>query len=552
MNLRTCALLAATVAVAFVCPSAVAAQDVARMVEVVRARAAATPPFMGTVLVAQGDRVVLDQGFGFANLEWRVPVAPSTRFRLGSVTKQFTAAVVLRLEEQGRLSVTDAVRMHVADLPDAWASITIEHLLSHTSGIPNYTASPDYMATSILPVTTRELVARFRDRPLEFEPGSQFRYSNSGYALLGLLIETVTGRSYAQVVASEIFEPLGMRDSGYDSHTDIIERRASGYQPGPSGLINAPYLDMSVPHAAGALHSTTRDLLTWQRALHGGKVLSRASLEKMLTPRLGNYGFGITIPAGPRRVYQHGGGINGFATMLAYYPDTETTVVVLSNVAAPMAANVAADLGKVVHGESVQLPTERTEIALPPQALDAYVGTYQVQPGGTMYVRREGIGLTVQIVGQPQLPLSAESPTRFFLKVVDAQVEFVRDEAGAVTHLLLYQNGNTLRWNRTSDTAPAAAAPRTAVTVSPEILARYAGVYELKPGFDLTISVGPNGGLMGQATGQAAFPLLAESETTFFFEAAGLSIEFVRDAAGVVTHMIFEQGGGRVEAKKKG
>jgi hypothetical protein len=201
--------------------------------------------------------------------------------------------------------------------------------------------------------------------------------------------------------------------------------------------------------------------------------------------------------------------------------------------------------------DSARLPSERTEITLAPEALEAYVGTYQLQPGGTMYVRREGSGLTGQIVGQPQVQLFAESPTRFFLKVVDAQIDFVRNEAGAVTHLVLHQNGASRNWARTSATAPAPAAPRTAITVEPDVLARYVGVYELKPGFDLTISTGPGGGLTGQATGQGVFPLAAESETKFFFEAANISIEFVRSAAGVVTHMVFEQGGGRVEAKRK-
>jgi hypothetical protein len=174
---------------------------------------------------------------------------------------------------------------------------------------------------------------------------------------------------------------------------------------------------------------------------------------------------------------------------------------------------IAAHPGAVVPGDSVQLPSERTEVTLAPEALSAFVGTYELQPGAVMYVRLEGSSLTVQIVGQPRLPLFAESPTRFFLRVVDAQVDFVRDGAGRVTHLVLHQNGASREWKKTSATAPAVPAPRTAVTVAPEILARYTGVYELKPGFDLTIAVAPGGGLTGQATSQGAFPLLAESPT---------------------------------------
>ncbi len=212
---------------------------------------------------------------------------------------------------------------------------------------------------------------------------------------------------------------------------------------------------------------------------------------------------------------------------------------------------IAAHHGAVVHADSVQLPSERTEVALTPEALSAFVGTYELQPGAVMYVRLEGASLTVQIVGQPRLPIFAESPTRFFLRVVDAQIDFVRDTTGVVTHLVLHQNGNSPEWKRTGATAPSVPAPRTAVTVPPDILARYTGVYELKPGFDLTIAVAPGGGLTGQATGQGAFPLLAEAPTKFFFDQASITIEFVSNAEGVVTHMIFEQGGGKVEAKRK-
>jgi CubicO group peptidase (beta-lactamase class C family) len=539
------------IAIVFALPGRVEAQDVARMEQLIQARTSGAAPFMGAVLVARGDRPILERGYGFANLEWRIEASPATRFRLGSVTKQFTAAAVLLLEERGRLSLADPIRKHLQDLPDAWAAITVQHLLGHTAGLPNYTSFPDYMATSRAPVSAIDLVSRFRDRPLEFAPGSQFRYSNSGYAVLGLLIEKVSGQSYGDFVSTQIFGPLGMRDSGYDAHAPIIERRASGYAPGPSGLVNAPYLDMSVPHAAGGLYSTTNDLLTWQRALYGGRVLSKASAAKMVTPGAGNYGLGVTVSAAGRRVYQHGGSINGFASMLAYYPETEMSVVVLSNVEGPMAGSIAAGLGAVAHGDSVQLPSERAEITVAPEALAALVGTYEFQPGGVMYVRLEGASLTVQIVGQPRFPIFAESPTRFFLRVVDAQVEFVRDSGGVVTHLVLHQNGASREWKRTSATAPPVPATRTAVAVAPDVLARYVGVYELKPGFDLTIAVGPGGGLTGQATGQGAFPLLAESPTKFFFEPAAITIEFVSSPAGVVTHMVFDQGGAKVEAKRK-
>jgi CubicO group peptidase (beta-lactamase class C family) len=321
-------------------------QDVRRLEEVVDALAA--QGFMGAVLVARGDEVLLNKGWGQANVEWNVPNTPSTRFRIASITKQFTAAAILLLEERGKLSVDDPVRKYLPDAPASWNTITIFHLLTHTSGVPDYSALPPYR--SVGPLTPTEVVARFRDAPLDFVPGERWNYSNSGYALLGLLIERVSGRSYAEFLRENIFMPLNMDDSGYDLSRDVILRRASGYRRTPAGIVNAPYLDMSLPYAAGGLYSTTGDLLTWTRALFGGRLLSAASLRKMTTPvpqSPGGYAFGLNVQSvGGRTVMFHAGGINGFTTTLAYYPDSRVTIAVLSNVAD--APDVVAGLGPLV------------------------------------------------------------------------------------------------------------------------------------------------------------------------------------------------------------
>ena len=219
--------------------------------------------FMGSVLVARGDQILLNKGYGSANLEWNIPNDPSTKFRLGSLTKQFTAASILLLEERGKLSVSDPVKKYLPDAPAAWDKITLYNLLTHTSGIPSFTGFPDYAESEPFATTPANLVARFRDKPLEFEPGTKWNYSNSGYALLGYLIEKVSGESYADFVQKNIFTPLGMKDSGYDSASAIIPHRASGYVAGPQGRENAGFIHMSVPFAAGALYSTTEDLLKW-------------------------------------------------------------------------------------------------------------------------------------------------------------------------------------------------------------------------------------------------------------------------------------------------
>src|SRR5688572_28757425 len=223
--------------------------------------------FMGSVLVARGADVVLSKGYGSANLEWNIPNSPATKFRLGSVTKQFTAAAILLLEERGKLKTDDPVKKFMSDAPTAWEKITIYHLLTHTSGIPNFTSFPDYPSQKPFAATPEKLVARFRDKPLDFQPGEKWSYSNSGYILLGYVLEKASGESYEKFLQENIFGRLAMKDSGYDSNSAIILRRGSGYGPGKDGPMNAEFIHMSIPFSAGALYSTTEDLLRWQRGL---------------------------------------------------------------------------------------------------------------------------------------------------------------------------------------------------------------------------------------------------------------------------------------------
>ncbi len=210
------------------------AQDVARMEQVAQYYLS-NKTFMGSVLVAHGSDVLLSKGYGSANLEWNIPNAPNTKFRLGSVTKQFTAASILLLEERGKLKTSDPVKILMPDAPAAWDKITIYNLLTHTSGIANFTSFPDYGTQEPFATTPEKLVARFRDKPLDFQPGEKWSYSNSGYVLLGYLIEKASGESYEKFVQDNIFGPLGMKDSGYDSNSAIILRRAAGYTPGKDG-----------------------------------------------------------------------------------------------------------------------------------------------------------------------------------------------------------------------------------------------------------------------------------------------------------------------------
>jgi CubicO group peptidase (beta-lactamase class C family) len=409
--------------------------------------------FMGSVLVARGNDILLNKGYGSANLEWDIPDTPSTKFRLGSVTKQFTAASILLLEERGKLKVEDPVKKYMPDAPAAWDKMTIFHVLTHTAGIPNFTSFPDYQSTEAAPTTPEKLVARFRDKPLEFEPGEKWNYSNSGYVLLGYLIEKISGQSYEKFLQENIFTPLGMKDSGYDSNSVIIARRATGYSPSPNGPVNAGFIHMSIPFSAGALYSTTGDLLLWEQGLFGGKVLSAASLQKMTTPFKSDYAFGLGVhTANGRKVIDHNGGIEGFNTRLAYYPEDKLTVVVLANLNGQASEQIGKQLADQAQGEKVTLQSERKQIPLDPEVLARYVGAYQLAPGVNMLVTPDGNQLLAKLGNQPRLPVFPQSETMFFAKAVDAQIEFAKpDSQGVPGQLILHQNGRDQPANRLSD-----------------------------------------------------------------------------------------------------
>jgi CubicO group peptidase (beta-lactamase class C family) len=420
------------------------AQDAstARMDQMVQSYVA-NHQFMGSVLVARDAQVIYSKGFGSANLEWDIPNSPATKFRLGSVTKQFTAASILLLEERGKLSVNDPLKKYLPGAPAAWDKITVYHLLTHTSGIPSFTGFADYAKLEPFATTSEQLVSRFRDKPLDFEPGEKWQYSNSGYVLLGHLIEKITGESYEKFVRENIFTPLGMKDSGYDSNSAVILHRASGYVHVGDGFENAGFIHMSVPHGAGALYSTTVDLLKWEQGLFGGKLLQAWSLQKMTTPFKSNYAFGLSVEtAGGHKVIHHGGGIEGFNTEVAYYPDDKLTVVVLGNVNGGAPGDIAGKLAALAHGEAVKLPGERKEITLDPKLLEGYVGAYQLAPGIDVLITLENNQLFSQLTGQAAFPIFPESETMFFLKVVDAQIEFPKDDIqGKKSQLTIHQNG---------------------------------------------------------------------------------------------------------------
>lgn len=333
-----------------------------------------------SIAIEHGGDLLAAKGYGFSDLENRVPATEHSVYRIGSVTKQFTAAAVLKLAEEGRLSLDDPIETYVPAFPTRDFHITVAGLLDHTSGIKGYTEMPDFWEKARLDLSHEEMVALIASAPFEFEPGERYQYSNSAYFLAGLVIEKVSGKSYAEYLEETFFEPLGLFETHYLYDAPIIPNRAEGYALEDGVIVNAEPLSMLLPYAAGSLGSSARDLLVWQRALTSGRAVSAESFERMTTPATllsgekTDYGLGLGMSSldGHEKI-SHGGGINGFLTHVAWYPDDALFVVVLSNSTSAHPGPLANQLARLTLG----LPEpEVRPVTRSPDELERYVGTY--------------------------------------------------------------------------------------------------------------------------------------------------------------------------------
>ena len=430
--------------------TALSAQDAGRMDRAISEHVD-DKRYMGTALVAMGDDVLLDKAYGSANLEWDVANSPDTKFRLGSITKQFTAVSVLLLHERGEIDIYAPVKTYWPDAPAAWDMVTVAHLIHHTSGIPSITSFDDFPRWKYQPWKLETLVGKFAEPELEFEPGSQWKYSNSGYLLLSAIVGKVTGEPLGAFMQTNIFDPLEMANTGIDDTDTILAKRASGYSPSENGIVNADYVSMTIPTGGGDMYSTTGDLLKWQRGLFGGKLLSPETLQTYLTPTdfeafgEAKYAAGVLVEnIEGQTVYWHGGGIEGFNTWLGHDPEKDITVVVLANLNGGSANELGRSLMTLAQGGEVQLASELVEVATDDIDLEQYVGTYRVNPQFALTFFVENGQFMTQATGQAAHPVFASGEDEFFLKVVDARLKFNRDEDDAVRSVTLSQGGGSV------------------------------------------------------------------------------------------------------------
>lgn len=506
-------------------------------------------------LVIQDGKVVLRRGYGMANLELGVPVSPDMVFELGSITKQFTAASILLLQERGQVRVEDEITKYLPDYPTHGQKITVEHLLTHTSGIPSYTGMPEWLPRVREDMKLADLIAIFKDKPLEFNPGERWVYNNSGYILLGAIVEKVSGKSYEQFVEEEIFRKLGMAHSRYGHAQEIVPRRATGYMRDDQGVRIANYLSMTQPYAAGSLMSTLDDLAVWDRALGSEALLKKASLDRMFTPfKLSSglqthYGYGIGASEFEgEQVIEHGGGIFGFVTHMARIPQKRLLVAILSNNEAsdPSPEALALRIVAKALGKGIE---DRKTVELDAPALDEYAGVYRFDERTTRTITREGSKLFSQRSGGEKQEILATARDAFFFKNSDARLRFRRDAQGKVTgaDFITRSGGPDAAGTKTNEPPPA---ERQEVKVDPALYDAYVGEYEVTPAF--TVAITREGDqLFAQATRQPKFALFPESETRFFLKAVDAQLEFVRGADGKVTGIILHQEGQDVPGKRK-
>jgi len=533
--------------------------------------------FNGSVLVAENGKVVYKKGFGLANMEWNVPNTPQTRFRLGSITKQFTATLILQLVEQGKIKLDGKLSDYLPDYrKDVGEKVTIHQLLNHTSGIPSYTGLPGFIRdVSRNPYSVDDFVKKFASGNLEFEPGSKFSYNNSGYFLLGAIIEKVTGQPYEQVLKEKIFDPLGMKNSGYDHASTILEQRASGYIKTSNGYLNAPYLDMSLPYAAGSLYSTVEDLYLWDQALYTDRLLSAASKELMYKPNLSDYAYGwgvrqVKLGTGATTITEigHDGGINGFNTKIVRYPAQKNLIVLLDNTSQGASLNrLSAALTNILYNQAYDLPRQPIAALLfktiTEKGAAAGVAQYRDlktrEPKLYDFSEAELNQLGYQLL---QARKTSEAIEIFKLNVEAYPQGFNAYDSLAEAYLvsgnqelamqnykksveLNPQNTNAVAVLKRLENAgpPAAAAPES------KQYDAYVGEYEVAPTFKVTVFKDGDK-LMTQATNQPAFELFPEKGDDFFLKAVEAKVTFTRDDKGQVTGLVIRQNGRDTPARR--
>jgi CubicO group peptidase (beta-lactamase class C family) len=522
--------------------------------------------FNGTALVAEDGKIILSKGYGLANLEWKVPNSPDTKFRIGSISKQFTASIIMQLVEEGKINLDATITEYLPDYrKDTGDKVTIHHLLTHTSGITSYTNLPNAWIDSLRNHYDKDyFIKHFHSSDLEFEPGTKFSYNNTGYYLLAIISEKVTGKDFGKLLKEKIFEPAGMTNTGSEDDEYVIEKKASGYLKFGNQFNADRYMYMPNTMGAGHMYSTVEDLLKWDQILYTDKILSEESKEKMFTPFLSDYGYGWGIywrklsDSDSIKNVSHSGGINGFNTNFTRFVDKNQTVILFNNTGNAPLGEMTTEIAKILNGFDFTLPKEpavnilvnkietngvEETVSLFKKLFKEEKENYnfseqQINSLGYNYLHQDEVDLALEI-----FKLNMEIYPESF-NTYDSYAEALMEKGENEEAVVFYkksiemnpgnQNGINMLKRLGVEYKP------EEVKVDSSILKKYEGKYQLFPNFIITVRADGDK-LFAQATGQSEFEIFPQSEKRFYYTIVPAQIEFKSNEKGEFNQMILFQ-----------
>lgn len=509
------------------------------------------------VLIARDGEAIYRKGFGLANLEMGVPMKPENVMMLASMTKQFTAVAILMLMEEGKLSLQDPLSKYIPDYPNG-ENITIHHLLTHTSGIKDV-FKVSGLPPKALDISPSEIIAVFRDEPVDFLPGDNLQYNNSGFILLGYIIEELSEMPYEDFIEKKIFQPLKMKNSRYGNNEEVIPNRVNGYYPDPpsNGYKNSPSVSMTLPYAAGALLSTVDDMLLWNQAMRNNILISEKSKQLAFTPTTLNngettlYGYGWRVEKlYDSPVLEHGGNLMGFKTSGIYLPEENIYTIVLSNNLSVNPTSVGFEATATVLGK----PKNQKPVPIAENIMKQWTGAYAFEDGAIRMVTYKDNSLYSQIEGGEPIQLHALSENEYRFNNSFATYSFNNEKGKntAVFEVGLNKSKGTqteIKNVAVDNMEQKAPAERRSVVVDPAVLDSYRGKYELNPSFIITVTT-EGGKIYAQPKEQLPLELFAETPEVFFSNAFEGSIIFNKDEQGKIHSLTLDQGGKKMKAIK--
>ncbi|AXT19450.1 DUF3471 domain-containing protein [Flavobacteriaceae bacterium AU392] len=502
-----------------------------------------------TVLVGKGGKTIYRKAFGLSNLELETKMKPENVFEIGSITKQFTAIAILMLEEQGKLKVTDNITKYISDYPTQGATITIHNLLNHTSGIKDYTSMENFIKLVRTDMSPTELIDVFKNEPMDFRPGERFLYSNSGYVLLGHIIEIVSGQSYEGFIEKYIFDKIEMSSSTYGKTKQIIKNRASGYQQNGNDYVNSEYLSLTLAYAAGALMSNIDDLYKWQKALNTNQLITRKSYEKAINGSTLNngehitYGYGLdTNNIQGSKSISHNGSTLGYATMGIYMPEEDVFVSVLTNCDCKSPDAIANKIAALVIGKP--FPNKEDAIVLNENQLKKWVGAYEFEGSIIRHITLKGKQLFSQKEGSTNVEIYPMTASNFIFDGGTTVYDFYTENEKRMVKMT--SNGISAMGKGIDKASPS---EKKEISLPLDVLKQYVGKYELAPDFIIEVTIDGTQ-IFAQATGQGRFELFAEDKTNFFVKVVAAKVRFNKDASSKVESLTLFQGGQEMLAKK--